>query len=519
MARDALAKRLPGRASGDVWRHRGKADGYRRPRSPGLDAQISPVWEVVPGVDQTPDTVGFSALLKRDALFRRSLALVDVIAAYLALLFAVHVVSGPGVALTPDDVLLAPLVVLVSKAIGLYDRDQHLLRKTTIDEIPSILHLSVFYALVVWLGEAFLFDGWLARAQVFGLAVASFALTTLGRWLARTIALSRTSPERCIVLGNPSDSARIADKLRGSKAVKADVIGRVSLGVGAEGVLPGTPNLGDFRSLATVVARYDIERVIIAPGGAEQEEILDAIRLVKAMGVKVSVLPRLLEVVGSSSSFDDVDGICLLGVRPYGLTKSSSLLKRAMDVAGATVTLLLLSPLFIVLVIAIKLDSRGPVFFRQPRIGRRGDGFWMLKFRSMVDGADRMKDNLRGLNEAEGGLFKISEDPRITSVGRFLRRTSLDELPQLLNVLRGDMSLVGPRPLVPDEDALIEGWQRRRLAVKPGMTGLWQIFGSSRIPMQEMVKIDYIYGANWSIWLDLKILLRTIPYVFSKRGL
>jgi lipopolysaccharide/colanic/teichoic acid biosynthesis glycosyltransferase len=159
------------------------------------------------------------------------------------------------------------------------------------------------------------------------------------------------------------------------------------------------------------------------------------------------------------------------------------------------------------------------LFFRQPRIGRRGERFWMLKFRSMVDGADAMKDQIRALNEAEGGLFKVGEDPRMTRTGRFLRRTSLDELPQLINVLRGDMSLVGPRPLVSDEDALIEGWRRRRLAVKPGMTGLWQIYGSSRIPMQEMVKIDYIYGANWSIWLDLRILLRTIPYMLSRRGL
>jgi lipopolysaccharide/colanic/teichoic acid biosynthesis glycosyltransferase len=142
----------------------------------------------------------------------------------------------------------------------------------------------------------------------------------------------------------------------------------------------------------------------------------------------------------------------------------------------------------------------------------------MFKFRSMVRDAERIKEELRQRNEAEGGLFKITDDPRITRIGRYLRQTSLDELPQLFNVLTGDMSLVGPRPLVPDEDALIEGWERRRLAVKPGMTGLWQVYGSARIPMKEMVKIDYLYGANWSAWLDLKILLRTIPYVLSRRG-
>jgi lipopolysaccharide/colanic/teichoic acid biosynthesis glycosyltransferase len=227
----------------------------------------------------------------------------------------------------------------------------------------------------------------------------------------------------------------------------------------------------------------------------------------------------LLEVVGSSSTYDEVDGITLLGVRQYGLSTSSELMKRAMDVTGAAIGLALLAPLLLLLAVAIKLDSRGPVFFRQLRTGRRGERFQMLKFRSMVTGADRLKLELRERNEAEGGLFKIADDPRVTRVGRLLRQSSLDELPQLLNVLKGHMSLVGPRPLVPDEDALIEGWQRWRLALRPGMTGLWQIFGSSRIPMHEMVKIDYIYGANWSIWLDLKVLLRTVPYMLRRRGI
>ncbi|MGH2868799.1 MAG: sugar transferase, partial [Solirubrobacteraceae bacterium] len=178
-----------------------------------------------------------------------------------------------------------------------------------------------------------------------------------------------------------------------------------------------------------------------------------------------------------------------------------------------------LAPLMLTMALAVKLSSRGPVFFCQPRIGQRGEGFEMLKFRSMVVHAERIKDKLQDRNEAGDGLFKIADDPRVTRVGRLLRRSSLDELPQLINVFRGDMTLVGPRPLVPDEDAQIEGWKRRRLALKPGMTGLWQVFGSSRIPVQEMVKIDYLYGANWSIWLDIKILLRTIPYVLRQRGI
>jgi lipopolysaccharide/colanic/teichoic acid biosynthesis glycosyltransferase len=159
------------------------------------------------------------------------------------------------------------------------------------------------------------------------------------------------------------------------------------------------------------------------------------------------------------------------------------------------------------------------VLFRPPRVVRDGELFEMLKFRSMYLGAEHHRDELRAQNEAGDGLFKIAEDPRVTRVGRLLRRSSLDELPQLFNVLKGEMSLVGPRPLVEEEDRRIEGRHRRRLHLKPGMTGHWQIFGSSRIPLREMVTIDYLYVANWSLWNDVKVLIRTVPYVLARRGL
>jgi lipopolysaccharide/colanic/teichoic acid biosynthesis glycosyltransferase len=157
------------------------------------------------------------------------------------------------------------------------------------------------------------------------------------------------------------------------------------------------------------------------------------------------------------------------------------------------------------------------VLFRQRRVGRGGQEFEVLKFRSMYDGSDGLREELRDLNECEG-LFKIEHDPRVTRVGNFLRRTALDELPQLFNVLRGEMSLVGPRPLVPDEDSQIEGMYRRRLDLAPGMTGYWQALGASRIPMFEMVRLDYLYVATWSPWNDVRILLRTIPQVVGRRG-
>ena len=503
--REAPARRL-----------RGSQGRSNVPPAPQLNSDISPIWEV------GAETRGGSRLLRRDARFRRSLALADLLAAYGALLFATLVIHPGNVRLQWTAILLGPFLVVMSKAIGLYDRDQYIVRKTTIDEAPPVLHLAVFYALSVWLAEHLLVHGSLARAQVFALAVADFAIMLVGRGLIRTWNISRTQPERCVVVGSAADADRIAVKLDESSAVHATVLGRVALhpdDLHRGGSASGVRALGTMSSLAAVIADQGAERVIVAPGSHDEDEILHTIRLVKALGVKVSVRPRLLEVVGSSSTFDEVDGMTLLGVRHYGLSKSSELLKRAVDVTAVLAGIVLLAPLLAVLALTVKLDSRGPILFRQPRIGRRGELFNMLKFRSMVPDAEHIKGQLRERNEAGDGLFKIADDPRVTRVGRFLRRTSLDELPQLFTVLRGDMSLVGPRPLVPDEDALIEGWRRRRLAVKPGMTGLWQVFGSARIPMNEMVKIDYVYGANWSIWLDVKILLRTVPYVLRRRGI
>jgi lipopolysaccharide/colanic/teichoic acid biosynthesis glycosyltransferase len=206
--------------------------------------------------------------------------------------------------------------------------------------------------------------------------------------------------------------------------------------------------------------------------------------------------------------------------RPEGaIVRSAAVRKRAFDLLGASLGLLAVLPLMVLIVVAIKLDSPGPVLFRQQRVGRRGARFQMLKFRTMVPDAEALKESLRDRNEAREGLFKIAQDPRVTRVGRLLRRTALDELPQLLNILKGEMSLVGPRPLVVEEDASIEGSQRRRLELMPGMTGPWQILGPARVSLAEMVAIDCLYVADWTLWSDVKILLRTVGHVIGRRGL
>jgi exopolysaccharide biosynthesis polyprenyl glycosylphosphotransferase len=209
----------------------------------------------------------------------------------------------------------------------------------------------------------------------------------------------------------------------------------------------------------------------------------------------------------------------LMGIRGLTRTTSTLALKRAMDITGAGLGLIVLSPVLLLAALAVKLSSPGPVLFRQPRVGRANRQFLMWKLRTMVDGADRMQDELLHLNEMEGGaMFKMADDPRVTRVGKILRRTSLDELPQLWNVLRGEMSLVGPRPFVVHESEQITGWAGRRLDTTPGITGLWQVLGRNDIPFEEMVKLDYIYVTNWSLWWDIKILCQTLPVVLARRG-
>jgi exopolysaccharide biosynthesis polyprenyl glycosylphosphotransferase len=459
-----------------------------------------------PAIFEAPEA---PAVSERDRLYRRGLVLADALAAAVALVVGVTVIGDD--TLQPAAALFVPLAVIVSKAIGLYDRDELLLRKTTLDDVPALLQLTTAYTLLAWIMAPLLIDGSLSREQVVGLWGLLFLASLCGRTAARGVARRAAPVERCLLVGDAATGDRLQSQLEDGPGMRAEVADRVEL--------DAAHDLGhSLRRIEGSVRERDIHRVIVAPGAVDSDSVLDAIRLAKGLGVKISLLPRVFEVVGSSIEFDDVGGMTVLGLRRFGLTRSSWFLKRTMDWVGASLALVLSAPVFLLIALAIKLESRGPVLFRQTRVGRDGRRFQMLKFRTMVDGADRMKAALRDRNETSG-LFKIADDPRVTRVGRLLRRTSLDELPQLLNVLRGEMSLVGPRPLVVDEDDKVGGWHRRRLHLMPGMTGHWQILGSARIPLHEMVKIDYLYVANWSLWGDVKILLRTIPYLVSRGGM
>ena len=456
------------------------------------------------------------ATYRRDAAYRRTLGVADVVSATIAVALGVSVLGED--ALNPVALLALPLVLVVGKVTGIYDRDEHLLRKTTLDEVPTLFWVATLYTLLIWLGGDLIVEGHFGRDQAVGVWALLFASLLATRALGRRLAGRISEEERCLVLGDAETAGWIARRFGEAPGLNARVVGRVPLEpelVSANGI----PVLGDVSALQSLLLERRVDRAIIVPRGAVSDELLNTIRRLKALGVRVSVLPRLFEVVGSSVERDEVDGITLLGMRRYGLNRSSRAVKRGLDLVGAGLGVLVLAPFLATIAIAIKLDSPGPVLFRQRRMGRHEVPFEMLKFRTMVDGAEAQRSALAARNEAKDGLFKIKDDPRITRVGGLLRRTSLDELPQLFNVLRGDMALVGPRPLVLDEDSRIEGWQRSRLQLPPGMTGPWQVFGSARIPLSEMVKIDYLYGANWSLWQDVKILLRTVSFVLDRRGL
>jgi exopolysaccharide biosynthesis polyprenyl glycosylphosphotransferase len=455
--------------------------------------------------------------MRRDAVIRRMLVVADVLSIVTAFVLTIEL-SRRSLALTWAGIAAVPILIVFAKITGLYDRDETLLRKTTLDEAPKLFQLATLTALVSWLTGGLLVHGVLDRHEAMFLWLALAALLILSRTAARALALRVSPVERCLFIGDEVSAETIRTKLSGHGGVNAKVVAHLDL----DKVEPWStdsfsePRLAEIRDLAQTL---DVHRAIIAPRSVDAGEMLNLVRTLKAVGVRVSVLPRLLEVVGSSVEFDDLHGVTVMGVRRFDLTRSSAAFKRGFDLFGASLGLLAISPLLIAIAIAIKLDSRGPVFFRQLRVGRHGHRFHMLKFRTMVPDAESMKESLRHRNEAKEGLFKIAKDPRVTRVGRLLRRSALDELPQLLNVFKGEMSLVGPRPLVIEEDQRVVGWHRRRLELMPGMTGPWQILGPSRVPLKEMVAIDYLYVANWSLWTDVKILLRTVPHVLGRRGL
>jgi exopolysaccharide biosynthesis polyprenyl glycosylphosphotransferase len=280
----------------------------------------------------------------------------------------------------------------------------------------------------------------------------------------------------------------------------------------------GIKVLGEARMLKEKIKKFGINEVVFATSRIAHQNVLDLITECEALQVEFKIVPGMFELMASRVDVDAIGGIPLVAISEIGLKGFQALVKRSTDMVLSSAFIIIFSPILLTAAAAVKLDSKGPLIFAQERVGKNGKTFKMFKFRSMIEGAEEQLAELEAKSETEGHIFKIKDDPRMTRVGKFIRRFSIDELPQLFNVLIGDMSLVGPRPPLPHEVEKYTSWHRKRLRVAPGITGLWQVSGRSLLPFEDMVRLDIYYIENWSLWEDFKILCRTLPVVLLSSG-
>ena len=321
---------------------------------------------------------------------------------------------------------------------------------------------------------------------------------------------------RAILVGTGESVARLRRSLGASRGgIDYDFVGAIS--TSSDGA--GLRVLGQLSALPTVLAKHDVDELIVTDSDFNDRELVEIVEQAHRRGVKVRVAPRATELlIERRGEYVPGQGIPLFELRPPVFVGADWVVKRGFDLSVSAIVAVVGLPIWLLIALAIKLESRGPVLYRDRRVGLNEREFDMLKFRTMRADAEALQAQLENENEAEGALFKIRDDPRVTGVGRFLRRFSLDEIPQVLNVLRGEMSLVGPRPLPVRDYELLEPWHRKRYLVLPGMTGLWQIAGRSSLGFDDLVRLDFYYLEHWSIWLDISILLKTLPAVLAARG-
>jgi len=455
-------------------------------------------------------------------LLRRLLALGDAVS--LALGMAVTMVAVGGTRGHPWQgyllfgLITLPAWVVLFKLYGLYERDAKRLSHSTLDDLPALFHCLLLGCLLMWCWFVVVAPGKLMFTAILTFGALAMALVLAGRVLTRAGFLRLVSPERVLLIGTGQASGALIEKMRARASLRLQPIGMVSC-EGSAGAAVALPQLGRLEEvdLPSLMAEHRVTRVVVADVELERERLLGVVRDCRTVSVKVCLLPLTFSALGPAVEVDDVQGITVLAINPLVLSRSSRIAKRGLDLVGAGLLSVLALPLLLVLAVAIKLDSPGPVFFRQERIGRGAVRFRLVKLRTMALDAEARRAELLAQSKDPGWLH-LEHDPRITRVGRLLRLSSLDELPQLWNVLRGDMSLVGPRPLVAEEDRMVNGWARGRLDLTPGITGLWQVLGRTSIPFEEMVKLDYLYVTNWSLWGDVRLILRTLPVVLQRSG-
>jgi exopolysaccharide biosynthesis polyprenyl glycosylphosphotransferase len=406
----------------------------------------------------------------------------------------------------------APITVLVFAQAGLYRQRE--LRPGVGKILASLIVVAlIVLAFGIGTGYDFTTSGLIPTSVVvstvtIGLLRAAYESASLE--VMRALGIRR----RVVLVGEGESLERLHESLAASRnGLRYAFVGAVT-----EVAPAGLRALGTRSDLARVLEEMRPDEVILAEADFDEHTVLEIVDQAHRQGIKVRLAPDATELLIQQGEYVPGQGVPLFELRPPVLTGWDWTVKRSFDLVVSALVLVLGLPVWLLVAAAIKVDSRGPVLFRDRRIGVGEREFGMLKFRTMVANAAELQAELEAANEAEGALFKIRDDPRVTRVGRFLRRFSLDEIPQIWNVLRGEMSLVGPRPLPLRDYRLLEGWHRRRYAVLPGMTGLWQISGRSGLTFDDLVRLDFTYLENWSIWLDISILVKTIPAVIARRG-
>jgi exopolysaccharide biosynthesis polyprenyl glycosylphosphotransferase len=406
---------------------------------------------------------------------------------------------------------------VASRFARLYDRYR---TKGILDEIVRLVRSFVLLALLMAAGQFVLKQHEVSRL-FFGLFYAiAFALLTANRVVVRLSARAARrrgyNTRAFAVVGSGPMTEGILKAIATHREWGYTFAGYV-LEEGAEPPVGGKV-LGRIPELGRVLERNVVDEVVLAVPRERLDVIEQAVEICEEQGVVVRVLLDFFPTRISKMEVEELDGIPVLSLTPGPSEMAPLVGKRVFDVVVSALVLVLLLPLWLVIALAIKLDSPGPVLYRQRRMGQNGRRFWLYKFRSMVHGAHRQLPSLRARNEMDGPVFKMRHDPRVTRVGRWLRKTSLDEIPQFWNVLRGEMSVVGPRPPLPHEVREYERWHRRRLSVRPGITCTWQVSGRNEVDFERWMELDLHYIDNWSLWHDLKIVLQTIPAVILGRG-
>ncbi|HET6448816.1 MAG TPA: sugar transferase [Conexibacter sp.] len=423
---------------------------------------------------------------------------------------AAHLASGQ----TRDFLAFAYLLtILLFARSDLYAERS---RRPGLTRIVASLFQVTVVALVFSLASGHTFSSYYIFYGSLALAIVTISLLRWAHTLVTGWMLARAGySRRTLLVGSGQHLDQVAHALGDSPHGGIEPVGYVSLTPRPDN---GLRSLGELANLPEILSEHRVQDVIIADPDFPQEKAIELVDVCHQRGIEVHVAPSTMGILTQRAEFVPGQSLPLFTLRPPVFEGVDFAIKRTFDVIGATLLLVVLSPVLAAIALAVKLTSRGPALYRSARPGMGGAAFDCLKFRTMREDAEHTQAELEELNEMSGALFKIRDDPRMTPVGRFLRRFSLDELPQLVNVVRGDMSLVGPRPLPLRDFAKLEEWHKKRYLVLPGITGLWQVSGRAELDFDDLVRLDFLYLERWSVALDLVILFKTVPAVLMRRG-